>query len=398
MSQDPVSRREAAARLGALALGRPLLELQAPASGSPQDTPGSASPLSDRSPFERITRAHSSGISSAPLHRLHGTLTPSDLHYEVHHSGIPAIDPAQWQLVVHGRVRQPKVFTLSDLKALPAVSRTCFIECSGNYPRNAAVDATPQVMAGLTSQSEWTGVPLRVLFNEVGVSAAASWFLAEGGDRARLDRSIPVAKGLDDAMLAYAQNGEPLRPAQGYPVRLLLPGWEGNANVKWLRRIEFGTEPFMTRWETSRYSDGLPDGKIRQFSFEIDARSIITHPAPPDVVRRGWICITGIAWSGRGRITRVELSMDGGRRWTDAQLDGPVLSKAHTRFSLMWQWDGAERVIMSRAIDDTGYVQPTLARLIEVRGLNTGPYHLNPIIGWRLPASGRMELHQERWG
>ena len=248
--------------------------------------------------------------STTPLQDLNGTITPSDLHYEVHHSGIPAIDPSSYKLLIHGLVARPTAFSLDDLKRLPSETRICFIECAGNYPRNAPVTATPQDLAGLMSQSEWTGVPLRVLFHEVGVQPNAQWFLAEGADRVHLDRSIPVEKGLDDALVAYAQNGEPLRPAQGYPVRLVLPGWEGNTNVKWLRRLKLAVEPFMTRWETSRYSDGLPNGRVRQFSFVLDARSIITQPAAPRRIAPGWLNISGLAWSGRGRISRVDVSVD----------------------------------------------------------------------------------------
>lgn len=403
-----ISRRAATARLGALVTGlgtaagirhrvslsAALLE-GATARGEPD---GSATAHGERSPYEDPKRSASQSTSTTPLQELHGTITPSDLHFEVHNSGIPAIDPAAYKLLLHGLVDRPTAFSLADLKRLPSETRTCFIECAGNYPRNAPVTATPEMMAGLTSQSEWTGVPLRVLLHEVGLSPKARWFLAEGADRAHIDRSIPVEKGLDDAFLAYAQNGEALRPAQGYPVRLVLPGWEGNTNIKWLRRLKFAVEPFMTRWETSRYSDGLPDARIRQFSFVIDARSIITFPAPPATLAPGWIDLRGIAWSGRGRITRVELSTDGGGTWRDADLQGPVLSKAHTRFGKMWHWDGKECVILSRAIDETGYVQPTLAELRSVRGRDTGPYHLNPIIGWRIPADGRLELRQEAWG
>ena len=204
-----------------------------------------------------------------------------------------------------------------------------------------------------------------------------------------------MAKALDDAMIVYAQNGEPLRPAQGYPARLLLPGWEGNSSVKWLRRIDVGDAAFMTREETSRYTDPLNDGTARQFSFVMDARSVITSPSYPQAIERGWNEIRGIAWSGRGQISRVEVSVDGGRSWTDAHLQPPVLSKAHVRFRSLWQWDGLDTEIISRATDQTGYVQPTFDALRAVRGRRTR-YHLNPITGWRVTPNGEIRLALER--
>src|SRR5262249_11666523 len=217
--------------------------------------------------------------SLAPLQDLMGTITPSDLHFEVHHAGVPAIDPSRHSLLIHGLVDRPMLFTIDEIKRFPQVTRVHFLECAGNggrawrsrILRDPNPGLTPQLVAGLTSNTEWTGVTLRVLFNEVGVRPNAKWFLAEGGDACMLGRSIPIEKAWDDAFVAWAQNGEPLRPEQGFPVRLLLPGWEGNTNVKWLRRLELGTRPWMTRWETSTYTDPLADGTARQFSFEMDA-------------------------------------------------------------------------------------------------------------------------------
>ena len=363
-------------------------------------TPGApASAAGARSPFESasLVRGAAASYSTTPLHRLHGTITPSDLHYEVHHAGVPAIDPAAYRLLVHGLVDRPTVFTLDDLERFPAVTRIHFLECGGNYPKNASGAVTPAQMAGLTSQTEWTGVPLSALLDEVGVRPGAAWFLAEGGDAAALTRSVPVARARADALLAYAQNGEPLRPAQGYPVRLLLPGFEGNMNVKWLRRLEFAVEPFMTRWETSRYTEETAGGNIRQFSFELDARSIITSPAPPATVVRGWHEVRGIAWTGRGRITAVEVSVDDGATWTAAILEGPVLPHAHVRFRLPWRFDGRAVVLASRAIDETGYVQPTVAQLLAARGRDSPSYHLNPIVGWAVDADGRITLREAPW-
>ena len=352
------------------------------------------SDIGARSQFEQPRRDPGAASSRTPLQDLYGTITPSDLHFERHHAGIPRVDPNRYELVVHGLVDHPTVFDLDDLKRFPATSRICFLECSGNL-RRGNEDLTPQQLCGLTSQSEWTGVMLSTILREVGAQPRATWCLAEGQDAAVMSRSIPMAKALDDAMIVYAQNGEPLRPAQGYPARLLLPGWEGNSSVKWLRRIDVGDAAFMTREETSRYTDPLNDGTARQFSFVMDARSVITSPSYPQAIERGWNEIRGIAWSGRGQISRVEVSVDGGRSWTDAHLQPPVLSKAHVRFRSLWQWDGQDTEIISRATDQTGYVQPTFDALRAVRGRRTR-YHLNPITGWRVTRNGEIRLALER--
>jgi sulfane dehydrogenase subunit SoxC len=323
-------------------------------------------------------------------------LTPSDLHFERHHAGIPTVDPESYSLLVHGLVERPMVFTLGDLKRLPSVSMIRFLECSGNFGRNAPETARPQEICPLTSQSEWTGVPLSVLFREVGVLPQASWFLAEGMDASVMTRSVPLEKGLDDAIIAYGQNGEALRPANGYPARLFLPGWEGNASVKWIRRIELSDGPFMTREETSKYTDPLKGERARQFSFVMDARSLITFPAHPRRIDPGWTEIRGFAWSGRGRIAKVELSFDEGRSWTEADLQDPVLPMAHTRFRFLWRWDGREATVLSRATDETGYVQPTLRELIDARGVGTA-YHMNPITGWRVLPDGSVMFRTEAW-
>jgi sulfane dehydrogenase subunit SoxC len=325
---------------------------------------------------------------------LYGTITPSDLHFERHHSGVPTIDPGTYQLLVHGMVERPTVFTLNDLKRLPSVSRICFLECSGNLGRQSD-KIRPQEVCGLTSQSEWSGVLLSTLLREVGAQSSAKWFLAEGQDAAVMTRSIPIEKANEDAMIAYGQNGEALRPEQGYPVRLLLPGFEGNSSVKWLRRIELGDQAFMTREETSKYTDPLADGTARQFSFVMDARSIITAPVYPQKIEPGWMEIRGIAWSGRGKIQRVEVSTDNGKTWTNATLQEPVLSRAHTRFRQMWKWDGAPTSILSKAVDETGYAQPDWAALQEVRGRRTR-YHQNPITGWKVGADGQVLFAIER--
>ncbi|WP_019991314.1 sulfite dehydrogenase [Rudanella lutea] len=354
-----------------------------------------------RSAFEKLVKKPSDISSRSPLQDFHGIITPSDLHFERHHNGVPTVDPARYELTIHGLVHRPTVFSLADLKRFPSVSRIAFLECSGNF-RTGKETMSPQDIAGLTSQSEWTGVKLSTLFREVGVKPSATWFLAEGGDAARMTRSIPVQKGLDDAIIAYAQNGEALRPEQGYPVRLFLPGWEGNMSVKWLRRLELGDAPWHTREETSKYTEpvrapGGGPGKIRQFSFVMDARSLITYPAYPVQVERGWIEIRGLAWSGRGKVVRVEVSTDAGRSWKVTELQQPVLDKAHVRFRHFWRWDGAETEICSRVTDETGYTQPTLKQLMDARGPDTGGYHLNPITPWVLKTDGRVLHKPQNW-
>lgn len=361
------------------------------------------SELGERSPFEhprrRVNRAAPSGESESPLQDLYGTITPADLHFERHHGGVPVIDPARYTLLIHGMVERPFKFTLSDLKRFPAVSRVCFIECSGNgyrgFQQNVMKrEATPSWIDGLLSTSEWTGVALATLFREVGVKPGAKWFLAEGSDAAHMTRSIPVDKAFDDAMIAYAQNGEAIRPEQGYPARLLLPGWEGNAQVKWLKRIELAEKPFMTREETSKYTDPLANSTARMFSFVMDAKSLITFPAYPNTLSRGWCVITGLAWSGRGKIARVEVSTDGGTTWQSAELQPPILSKCTTHFRHLWKYDGGEAALMSRAIDETGYVQPTRAQLVAARGAGTF-YHMNNIRGWKVERGGKVFFHME---
>ncbi|MDE2679540.1 MAG: sulfite dehydrogenase [Gemmatimonadetes bacterium] len=342
----------------------------------------------------RLVRALAlSSSSRTPLHELQGTITPSDLHFERHHAGVPEILAENHELLVHGMVDRPMVFRMPDLRRYPQASRICFIECSGNgggaYSRSRMpTTITAQQLDGLLSTSEWTGVMLSTILREVGVKPGASWILAEGADAAVMARSVPLEKAMDDAMLAYGQNGEAIRPEQGYPLRLLLPGWEGNAMVKWLRRIEVSDRPTMTRDETSRYTDPLKDGTARQFSFVMEAKSVITFPSYPYVLpARGWWEIEGLAWTGRGRITRVEVSTDGGRSWTDAALQRPILPKSTVRFRHLWNWDGRQTVILSRATDETRYVQPTVQQLWDARGEGTS-YHHNHQRAWRVAADG----------
>ena len=370
----------------------------APAPADPTKVPGRfVSEVGTRAPGvqpRRLVRTLAlSSSSRTPLQDLQGTITPSDLHFERHHAGVPDIVAGDHELLVHGMVERPMVFRMADLRRYPQTSRICFVECSGNgggaYSRSRMPTAiSPQQLDGLLSTSEWTGAMLSTILREVGVRPGASWILAEGADAAVMSRSVPLDKAMDDAMLAYGQNGEAIRPEQGYPVRLLLPGWEGNAQVKWLRRIEVSDRPTMTRDETSRYTDPLKDGTARQFSFVMDAKSIITFPSYPYVLpERGWWEIEGLAWTGRGRITRVEVSTDGGRSWSDAVLQPPVLSKSTVRFRHLWDWDGRETVILSRATDETGYVQPTIRQLWDARGEGTA-YHQNHQRAWKVAADG----------
>src|SRR5258706_4328919 len=321
-----VSRRDLlAGAAGVVALGKTAAMQPQEAPADPSKVRGRPSrALGQRAPAEKPQRQPRGVTSSGTPHQdLYGTITPADLHFERHHGGVPEIDPKSYSLLVHGMVERPMVFTLADLKRFPQVSRVCFLECSGNLGRTAPPETTPQQLAGLTSTSEWTGVMLSTIFKEVGVSPKATWFLGEGSDAAALTRSVPVSKARDDAMIAYGQNGEAIRPEQGYPARLLLPGWEGNASVKWLRRIELSDRPFMTREETSKYTDPMADGTARIFSFLMDARSVITSPSYPQTIDKGFVELRGVAWSGPGMIRRGDESTDGGRTWKPATLQQP---------------------------------------------------------------------------
>ena len=354
----------------------------------------------ERSPFEasmrrvRESRWDQAAGSQTPLQDLRGSITPSALHFERHHAGIPEIDPAQHRLLIDGLVERPLVFTMAEIERLPAVSRVYFLECSGNSRVKwspAQPDTDAQAAFGMTSCSEWTGVPLSVLLREAGVSAEASWLVAEGADACRMTRSVPLEKALDDTLVAYGQNGEALRPAQGYPLRLLIPGWEGNISIKWLRRLQLVDRPYMTREETSKYTDLMPNGEARQFTFAMDAKSVITRPSGGQRLDApGFYQISGLAWSGRGRVRRVEVSTDGGRSWVEAQLQEPVLPLAHTRFRFDWTWDGSDTTLASRCIDETGNVQPTRGALVAVRGTQSS-YHNNAIQGWRVRPDGAVE-------
>jgi sulfane dehydrogenase subunit SoxC len=293
-------------------------------------------------------------------------------------------------------VKQARKYTMRDIRRFPSVSRIMFLECSGNglTEWSKPTMKTVQGTHGLTSTSEWTGVRLATILDEAGLKPGAKWLLVEGGDASAMTRSIPMGKATKDCFLAYGQNGEAIRPEQGYPLRLIVPGYEGNTHIKWVRRIEVSDMPFMTREETSKYTDLMPSGKAVQFSFEMEAKSVITSPSGEMMLDEpGFHEITGIAWSGRGAVKRVEVSTDAGKSWRNAKLDGPILPICHTRFRLPWVWDGKPAVLQSRCTDETGYTQPTLGQIIAVRGLD-GPlgsiYHLNAIQSWQVASDGKV--------
>lgn len=334
-----------------------------------------------------------SGASRTPLEHLNGVITPSGLHFERHHSGIPDIDPDQHKLLIHGLVRRPLTFSMEALDRYPMVSRIAFLECSGNSG-NLIATAAPQgtcgELHGLVSASEWTGVPLAALLDEADVKPDGKWLLAEGADAAMMSRSVPLEKAMDDAMIALYQNGERLRPENGYPIRLFLPGWEGNMSVKWLRRIKVLDQPAMTKDETSKYADLQADGSSHLFTFPMGVKSVITSPSPGLVLqKRGLYQVTGLAWSGAGRISRVEVSADGGTTWADAALDDPVLPKNLARFRSAWRWDGKPTTLLSRAVDVAGTVQPSRDAVLAGRG-NGAFYHYNAIQAWRVNENGEV--------
>jgi sulfane dehydrogenase subunit SoxC len=335
-----------------------------------------------------------SGAIRTPLEALEGSITPSGLHFERSHSGVPDIDPAQHRLLIHGLVKRPLIFTVDALLRYPMVSRVHFIECAGNsqllYQPNPPTLTAGQTH-GLVSGSEWTGVPLRLLLEEAGVDPGAAWILAEGADAAAMSRSIPMAKAMDDAMLALFQNGERLRPENGYPVRLFLPGWEGNMSVKWLRRLKVVPAPIMTKDETSRYTDLQADGKSLMFTYPMEVKSVITRPSHGmSLPGRGLYQVSGLAWSGEGTIRKVEVTTDGGRSWVAAALTEPVLPRALTRFRLPWRWDGGATVLKSRATDDAGNIQPEREKFIAEHGSNA-VFHCNVIQAWSVAANGEVK-------
>lgn len=347
-----------------------------------------------RSPISSQPGTTGAGVSRTPLQFLDGIITPSRLHFERHHSGIPDIDPAQHRLAIHGLVERPLSFSLDALARYPTVSRIQFLECSGNSGAALApepVQGDCGMLHGLVAASEWGGVPLSALLEETGIKANARWIVADGADSAMMSRSVPLDKVLDDAIVALYQNGERLRPSNGYPMRLFLPGWEGNMSVKWLRTIKVLDRPAMTKDETSKYSDLQADGKAALFTFPMGVKSIITSPSFGLSMRGpGIYQVSGIAWTGAGRIRRVEVSADGGKSWADAALDEHVLPKCLTRFRAAWKWDGGPAIIMSRAIDELGNVQPTRSAVLAGRS-PAAFYHYNGIQAWQIGSDGEVK-------
>lgn len=339
-----------------------------------------------------LTADSIASISMTPLQDLKGIITPNGLVFERYHGGVPQVNPDEHRLIIHGLVERPIIFTMEDLMRFPSVSEIKFIECPANGGmewKGAQMEAL-QFTHGMLSCCEWTGVPLRVLLEEAGVKPEGKWILAEGADGSHMSRSIPLEKALEDTLVVYAQNGEMLRPEQGYPLRLLNPGWEGNTSIKWLRRLEVGDKPWYHREETSKYTDLMPDGRARKFTFVQETNSVITSPCPENpMVKPGFVEIEGIAWSGRGKIKQVDISFDGGVSWVPAKLKGLVLDKALTRFSLVTKWNGQPWLLQSRSVDETGYVQPTLSQLREVRGGNS-IYHKNSIHTWKVAPTGEV--------
>jgi sulfane dehydrogenase subunit SoxC len=401
--QDPSRRRflKGGVALGAALVagaGHPIVGRAQPAPDDPAKVLGDPiRPYGERSRFEQsvrekfpLSKTDEVGSTATPLDETLGIITPSALHYEVHRSGVPDIDPRKHRLLIHGMVDRPVILTVDEIKRLPSTSRILFLECQGNSMLGwrASTGKTVQGIHGYTSCSEWTGVPLSLLLREAGVQQGATWIVAEGADSSGNERSIPMAKVMDDVFVAYGQNGEAVRPENGYPLRLIVPGWTGNISVKWLRRIKVVDRPYLTRMDGVGQPTLMPDGKARQLQFIMEAKSVITFPSGgQQLPGPGFYEIRGLAWSGHGLVRRVEVSMDGGKTWQDAQLQEPILPLAHTRFQLDWRWDGREAVLQSRCTDESGYVQPTLAALVKVRGLNS-VYFNNAIQSWKVAADG----------
>lgn len=342
-----------------------------------------------------VNKQNLSDWSMTPIQHQHGIVTPNGLIFERHHAGVPDINPETHQLVIHGMVKKPLQFAMNDLMRYPSVSKFHFLECSGNtltdWVRNAST--TVQQSHGLVSCCQWTGIQASWLLDEAGLEPEAKWLLFEGADGSGHIRSIPIEKVLDDVLLVYAQNGEMLRPEQGYPLRAFIPGWEGNVNIKWLRRIKVSDQPWHFRSETARYTDPMPDGKWRQFSMVMECKSVITRPSGGMMLQGpGMYEVQGFAWSGRGKITAVDVTVDGGKNWQEAALEEPVMDKCLTRFRFRWNWDGGPAKIASRAVDSTGYVQPTVQEIGAYRGLYPGfVQHHNGVFPWSVGANGEVK-------
>jgi sulfane dehydrogenase subunit SoxC len=347
---------------------------------------------------EWLTADTISSINFTPIHALDGTITPQGCAFERHHSGAIELKKEDYRLMINGLVDKPLVFSYADLERFPRENHVYFCECAANTGMEWAGAQLngAQFTHGMIHNMEYSGVPLRTLLEEAGLDAAGDlkdkWIYVEGADASSNGRSIPMDKALDDVLVAFKANGEALRKEHGYPVRLVVPGWEGNMWVKWLRRVEVLDGPVESREETSKYTDTLADGTSRKWTWEMDAKSVVTSPSPQSPISHGPgpLVITGLAWSGRGAITRVDVSTDGGKNWQQARLAKEGESKALSRFYLEIEWDGSEMLLQSRAHDETGYVQPTKTQLREVRGENS-IYHNNCIQTWWVKENGEAE-------
>jgi sulfane dehydrogenase subunit SoxC len=347
-----------------------------------------------RREVEWLTASRESSVSFTPLHALDGVITPNGLCFVRHHGGEAEIEPQRHRFMINGMVDKPLVFTMEDIKRMPGrVNRVYFLECAANSGmewRGAQLNGC-QFTHGMIHNVVYTGVPLKAFLEAAGVSPKGKWVLAEGADSSAMTRSIPLEKAMDDCLVAWAMNGEALRPEQGYPLRLVVPGWEGNMWIKWLRRVEIGDQPWAQREETSKYTDLLADGRSRQHTFLMDAKSVVTNPSPQaPLASKGSNVLSGVAWSGRGMITRVDVSIDGGRNWRTARIEGPTFPRALARFYVDFDWGGQELLIQSRAMDDSGYVQPTKTELRKFRGTNS-IYHNNGIQTWLVRPDGSSE-------
>ena len=366
--------------------------------GAPVAAKGYGSPSKFEDNMQRrespgLTRVSAASVSFAPLQGFFGIITPNGLHFERHHQGFWDIDPRQHRFMINGLVKTPKVYAIDDLMRMSAISRMYFIECGANTGMewgNVAVP-TVQYTHGMLSCCEYTGVPLKALLDDCGIDLKkAKYVLAEGADGSGMTRTINIENALDDVMVAYGMNGEMLRPENGYPLRLVVPGVQGVSWIKYLRRIEVGDMPYATKDETLHYVDLMPDGLHRQYTSIQEVKSVITTPSGGQVLLdKGFYNITGIAWSGRGKIRKVDVSVDAGKNWKPARLETPILDKCLTRFNLDWTWDGKDAILMSRATDSTGHVQPTMTQLRAARSTRS-VYHNNAIQSWLVSANGEV--------
>jgi sulfane dehydrogenase subunit SoxC len=364
-----------------------------PVAAKPYGVPSKYEANLQRRESPGLTRVSAASVSFAPLQGLFGIITPNGLHFERHHQGWVDIDPAKHRLMINGMVKQEMVFTMEDLMRLPSVSRIHFIECGANTGMewgNVAVP-TVQYTHGMLSCCEFTGVPLSILLDMAGADTKkGKYILAEGGDGSGMTRTISMEMALDDVLVVWGMNGEMLRPENGYPLRLVVPGVQGVSSVKWLRRIEVGDMPYATKDEAVHYMDLMPDGIHRQYTSIQECKSVITTPSGgQQLLETGFYNISGMAWSGRGKIKRVDVSVDGGRNWREARLETPVLTKAVTRFNIDWVWDGKPAILQSRATDETGHIQSSYRMLREVRGTRS-IYHNNAIQSWKVDTNGEV--------